>query len=125
MEKKKILIADDEPYVLKVAKIKFGNAGYDVTTVNNGLKALENMHSLRPDVLITDINMPLLTGKELCMRTNCLNDEKEFLTIVVTSRIGERDEEWAQSLQNTILLEKPFSPKEMLKIITHYFSRRG
>ena len=125
MGKKKILIADDEPCVLRVAKIKLSNAGYEVITVSNGLNALEKMKSFEPDVLITDINMPKLSGKELCTRTNALNKKKEFLTIVVTSRIEEGDREWTNSLLNTTFLEKPFSPKEMLKIIKQYFLKKG
>ncbi|MGA1823234.1 MAG: response regulator [bacterium] len=125
MDKKKILIADDEPCVLRVAKLKLSNAGYEVMTVSNGLKALEMMKSFKPDVLITDINMPKLSGRELCTRTNALNKKKEFLTIVVTSRLKEGDQEWTNSLLNTTFLEKPFSPKEMLKIIKRYFSEKG
>jgi CheY-like chemotaxis protein len=119
-EKKKILIADDEPYVIRVIKLKLINAGYEVTTASNGLEALEKIESLRPDVLISDIRMPKLSGRELCFRTMPLKQKKEFLTIVITSSIEKDDRDWAQSLEKTVFLEKPFSPKALLNIIGQY-----
>lgn len=119
-EKKKILIADDEPYVIRVIKLKLINAGYEVTTASNGLEALEKIESLRPDVLISDINMPKLSGKELCFRSMPLKQEKEFLTIVITSSIEKADRDWVHSLEKTVFLEKPFSPKALLNIIGQY-----
>jgi CheY-like chemotaxis protein len=120
-EKKKVLIADDEPYVIRVVKLKLTNAGYEVITASNGIDALEKIKAIRPDVVISDVNMPRLGGKELCLQTIPLKKEKEFLTIVITSSLEEADREWAHSLENTIFVEKPFSPKELVKIIGQYF----
>jgi CheY-like chemotaxis protein len=120
-EKKKILIADDEPYVIRVVKLKLTNAGYEVITASNGIDALEKIKTIRPDVVISDVNMPRLGGKELCLATIPLKKEKEFLTIVITSSLEEADREWAHSLEKTIFVEKPFSPKELVKIIGQYF----
>jgi len=119
-EKKRILIADDEPYVIRVIKLKLINAGYEVITASNGLDALEKIEALRPDVVISDVNMPKLNGKDLCLRTIPLKKEKEFLTIVITSSIEKADRDWACSLEKTVFLEKPFSPKELVKIIGQY-----
>jgi len=118
--KKKILIADDEPYVIRVVKLKLINAGYEVITASNGLEALEKIKSLKPDVVISDVNMPRLNGKELCLRAVPLKKEREFLTIVITSSLEKEDRDWAHSLEKTVFLEKPFSPKELVRIIEQY-----
>ncbi len=120
--KKKILIADDEPYVIRVVKLKLINAGYEVITASNGLEALEKIESLKPDVVISDVNMPKLSGKELCFRAIPLKKERGFLTIVITSSLEKDDRDWAHSLEKTIFLEKPFSPKELVRIIGQYFN---
>jgi len=120
--KKKILIADDEPYVIRVVKLKLINAGYEVITASNGLEALEKIESQKPDVVISDINMPKLSGKEMCFRAIPLKKERGFLTIVITSSLEKNDRDWAHSLEKTIFLEKPFSPKELVRIIEHYFN---
>lgn len=120
VEKKRILIADDEPYVIQLVKLKLSNAGYEVITASNGLEALEKIKTIRPDVVISDINMPKLSGKELCFRILPLKKEKEFLTIIITSSLDKAEREWAQSLGKTVFIEKPFSPKELMKIIGNY-----
>lgn len=118
--KKKILIADDEPYVIRVIKLKLINAGYEVITASNGLDALEKIKSQKPDVVISDVNMPKLNGRELCFRSIPLKKEREFLTIVITSSLEKDDRDWAYSLEKTVFLEKPFSPKELVRIIGQY-----
>jgi CheY-like chemotaxis protein len=118
--RKKILIADDEPYVIRVIKLKLINAGYEVISASNGLDALEKIKSLKPDVVISDVNMPKLGGKELCLRSIPLKKEREFLTIVITSSLEKDDRDWAYSLEQTVFLEKPFSPKELVRIIGQY-----
>ncbi|MEW6380620.1 MAG: response regulator [bacterium] len=121
-EKKKVLIVDDEPYVIRVVKLKLINAGYEVFTASNGLEALEKIESLKPDVVISDVNMPKLGGRELCLRAIPFKQERDFLTIVITSSIDKADRDWVQSMDKTVFLEKPFSPKELLKIIGQYCS---
>lgn len=120
--KKVVLIADDEPYVIRVVKLKLSNAGYEVITASNGLEALEKIKTLKPDVVISDVNMPKLSGKELCFRAIPLKKEKEFLTIVMTSSLETEDRDWAEAMDKTVFIEKPFSPKTLMKIIGTYFN---
>ena len=120
--KKLILIADDEPYVIRVVKLKLSNAGYEVITASNGLEALEKIKTLKPDVVISDVNMPKLSGRELCFRAIPLKKKKEFLTIVMTSSLEAEDRLWAEAMDKTVFLEKPFSPKKLMKIIGTYFN---
>ena len=63
----KILIADDEPHVLRVLKMSLEKEGYAVDVCANGLEAIEKLKVAgHPDILITDIQMPQMTGEELC-----------------------------------------------------------
>ena len=55
---KKILIADDEPHVIRVLKLSLEREGYEVDAVPHGEAALERLRVSTPDVLITDIQMP-------------------------------------------------------------------
>lgn len=120
--KKVVLIVDDEPYVIRVVKLKLSNAGYEVITASNGLEALEKIKILKPDVVISDVNMPRLNGKELCFRAIPLKKEKEFLTIVMTSSLEKEDRDWAETMDKTVFIEKPFSPKKLMQIIGTYFN---
>ena len=64
----KILLVDDEPVVLRVIRLALEKAGYQVETRPNGLAALERIREQPPDVLITDIEMPQMSGQELCQK---------------------------------------------------------
>jgi CheY-like chemotaxis protein len=64
---KRILIVDDEPHMTRVLKLYLERAGYAVTTSSNGQDALSAIKNNAPDALVTDIQMPLMTGKQLCL----------------------------------------------------------
>jgi len=83
---KKILITDDEPHVLRVLKLSLEKEGYEVDTCANGMEALARIERQHPDVLITDIQMPLMTGEELCRHIEEYMPERSFLIFVLTSR---------------------------------------
>ena len=119
---KRILIADDEPYVMRVLKLSLERAGYQVECVNNGKLALERLHADPPDVLITDIQMPIMTGKELCARIQAELPQREFLIFVVTSRTEVEHREWSSQLSNMMFLEKPISMRNLLAKLDEYFN---
>ena len=120
MTTKTALIADDEAHIRRVLEVKLKKQGMEVILAKNGQEAWNLIQEHKPDVVITDINMPIMDGKTLCIRTNPLKREKSFLTIVVTARIDPQDNIWVNDLQDTLLLEKPFSPMEILQKIQSY-----
>ena len=63
---RKILIADDEPHVLRVLKMSLEKEGYAVDVCANGMEAVAKLREEEPDILITDIQMPQMSGEELC-----------------------------------------------------------
>ena len=62
MDKKKILVVDDEPELLKALKIRLEASGYDVVTINNGKEALVMIKKEKPDAVLMDILMPEMDG---------------------------------------------------------------
>ena len=66
--KKKILVLDDSPFLLTVIGDILRNLNYDVTTVDNGKVACEKVESSRYDMIITDMNMPLMAGDKLSIK---------------------------------------------------------
>ena len=119
----KILIADDEPHVLRVLKLSLEKEGYAVETSNNGKEALERLEQSHPDILITDIQMPLMTGEELCRHINEHMPERKFLIFVLTSRTEIEHREWSRDIHNLLFLEKPVSIRNLLDKIEGYFAQ--
>ena len=119
-DNKKILVVDDEAYIRRVIEFKMKKQGYEVITAQNGQKALEIIYEQQPDVVISDINMPVMDGRTLCERTNFLKKENPFLTIVITARILPEDRIWVDTMDDTMLLEKPFSLSEIANHVAKY-----
>ena len=118
---KKILIADDEPHVLRVMKMSLEKEGYEVNTCGNGMEALARIENEQPDILITDIQMPLMTGEELCRHIEEYMPQREFLIFVLTSRTEIEHREWSRNVRNLLFLEKPVSIRNLLDKLEAYF----
>lgn len=118
---KKVLIIDDEPHIRRVIELKLKQRGYQVFEAKDGEEGLELIHTLCPDAVITDIMMPKLDGKALCEQTNRLKKERPFLTLIITCRISLDERSWISEMQDTLFMEKPFSPSRLLECIDRYF----
>ncbi len=119
---KKILIADDEPHVLRVMKMSLENEGYAVDTCANGMEALAHIEREQPDVLITDIQMPQMTGEALCRHIDEYLPDRDFLIIVLTSRTEIEHREWSRQIGNLQFLEKPVSIRNLVERLDGHFA---
>ena len=126
MDKKKtILIVDDDIHIRRVLEIKIKHSGYNTLTARNGKEGLEIINTQKPDAVISDLNMPRLDGKELCQLTNPIKKEHPFLTIIITARINPYEQRWIDEMQDTIFMEKPFSPSKIIDTLELYFEKTG
>jgi len=119
---KKILIADDEPHVLRVLKLSLGKEGYAVDVCANGKEALTRLEQEHPDILITDIQMPHMTGEELCLHIQQHMPNRNFLIFVLTSRTEIEHREWTRDIPNLLFLEKPVSIRTLVEKLDGYFA---
>jgi CheY-like chemotaxis protein len=115
-------VVDDEIHIRRVLELKLKINGYQVITASNGREALEIINTSVPDAVITDINMPDMDGKQLCLEVDGLKELKPFLTIVITARISSDEENWIQPLRDVRFVEKPFSPSKILEKLDQYFA---
>lgn len=122
---KKILIADDEAHIRHVVSMKLRNAGYEVITATDGEEALELCRSERPAVVITDFQMPYLSGLEFCRELRRSPETASIPAIMVTAR--GFDIETGEMIDAGIadVLEKPFSPRELLRTVNELVSLQG
>ena len=111
---KRILIVDDEAHITLVLKLHLERAGYGVETASNGKAGLEAVTRQSPDALITDIQMPLMTGRELCVAIGKLLPERTFPILVMTSRTDREEREWTAAIPLLEFLEKPVSMRSVL-----------
>ncbi len=121
--KRKILIADDEHHAIRILKQALNRAGYEVEGVSNGEAALQRIRESAPDVLITDIQMPRMTGEQLCQQIAEEMPQRNFLIFVVTSRTEIEHREWSDKIDNLMFLEKPVSMRQLVKELDNYFKQ--
>ena len=119
---KRILLVDDEPHVIRILKLSLIKAGYEVTDAANGLQAINNISQAHPDVLITDIDMPRMNGKELCMHIEKTLPERRFIIFVLTSRADNEHRIWTSNIHNLVFLEKPVSIRKLIARLHEHFT---
>jgi len=118
---KRILIVDDEPHITRVLKLYLERAGYAVDTAQNGQMALAEILKNEPDALMTDIQMPLMTGRQLCLALEEQLPHRSFPIFVMTSMTDREHREWTQKINNLEFLEKPLSMRAMTRALDKHF----
>ncbi len=114
---KRILIVDDHPPVVRVLKLGIEDAGYDVDTAANGSECLVKLCNGHPDFLITDIDMPRMGGKELCLTIEEQFPDRTFPIVVLTSRTEIEHRTWTTGIDNLLFMEKPVSVRRLVSYI--------
>ncbi len=110
----KILVIDDELHITHVVALKLRNAGYEVDTAGDGEEGYELASSGSYDLIITDIQMPYLTGIELAQKLAKSSELKHLPIIVLTARGYKLEQEALDGTGIRNILSKPFSPREVL-----------
>lgn len=113
--KNTILIADNEPLILRVIKFNLEKAGYRVLTALNGKEALDIALTELPNLLILDIMMPKYTGYEVCSILKNNPRTKSIPIIILTAKGEDVNGEKGFKAGADAYETKPFSPKALLQ----------
>lgn len=108
----KILVAEDEPQLLRVLTIAMEHAGYDVDQVDNGLKAVEHAKENSYDVIMLDIMMPVMDGITALKKIRESGDKTYILMLTAKAEVDDRVTGLDSGADD--YLTKPFSLKELL-----------
>lgn len=113
---KRILLCDDEVHILRAAEFKFKRAGYEVLCANDGEEAWELIQQHVPDVVVTDCQMPRLSGLSLAERIQGNAKTAHIPVIMLTGKGFELSpQELKEHYGIHLLLGKPFSPRELFQ----------
>mgnify|MGYP001592012938 CR=1 FL=1 len=114
MNKKKIVIVDDEQDILRTLKIFLEAEGFDVVTASDGVEGLDKIRKENPDAVILDIMLPKTDGYKIC---RILKFDKKFRVmpvIMFTARAQEEDERMGKEVRADAYITKPFDPDVLL-----------
>jgi two-component system alkaline phosphatase synthesis response regulator PhoP len=115
---KQILLVDDEPHILRAAEIKLTRSGFTVRCAVDGQQGWEMILQQKPDLLVTDLQMPRMDGFELTRHVRENPATADLPVLMLTAKgletsLGER----ASELKVLTVLPKPFSPRELVRCI--------
>jgi DNA-binding response OmpR family regulator len=124
MSTKRILVADDEPHISRVIELFLRREGFQVELARDGEEALQSILRSAPDALITDVQMPRMTGRELCGELQKRLPERQFKIIVMTSMTDREHRDWSGEMRDATFMEKPVSMRCVVGALKAYFADR-
>ncbi len=113
-----ILLADDEPHITCVVAAKLQAAGFAVVTARDGEEALDLALRTHPAVVVTDLQMPRMSGLSLAMRLRQEPATSATPVVMLTARGYLLSPAEAASTNIRRVMNKPFSAREVLRIVT-------
>jgi DNA-binding response OmpR family regulator len=120
-----ILIAEDERDIRELIMFTLTFAGHKITQASNGEEALEMAQQISPDMIMTDVRMPKMTGYQLC---RALRELPQFANtpIVILSAKGQ-DEEVEEGRESgaTDYILKPFAPDRLTQRVAEILAKAG
>ena len=121
MENKKILVADDEPYILRSLSFVLKKEGFTVEVARDGEEALKKVEEFKPKILFLDIMMPKKDGYQICKYLKNNHNTKDIYIIMLTAKSQDADKEKGLRAGANEYLTKPFSPVKMLQRLEEIF----
>ena len=117
MEKKKILIIDDQGALKFVVKFDLEKAGFSVVTAGDGKQGIEVAREEKPDLIILDVVMPVMDGFEACRRLKNMEETKDIPIMFLTAKAKEEEMRKGLEYGAADYMLKPFNFKDLFKKI--------
>jgi chemotaxis protein histidine kinase CheA len=121
----KVLIVDDSMSVRRAVASLLEDQGYDVQLARDGLEAAKALEAARPDVLLTDLEMPNMNGLELAAHVRSRPELAGLPVIMITSRSMDKHRRQALSVGVDVYLTKPYTDHDLLQHVAHAVTGRA
>ena len=117
-----ILVVEDQEDNRQILRDLLGNAGYELTEAENGEEAIAAVAKRRPDLILMDIQLPVMDGYTATRRIRTNPDLKSVPIIAVTSYALTGDEDKARAAGCDGYVSKPYSPRDLLAKVRAYLA---
>jgi len=117
MAKGRILVVDDEIYIVHILDFSLGMEGYEVVTALDGEQALEKVKTEKPDLIVLDIMMPKLDGYEVCKNIKSSASTQHIPVILLSAKGRNVDQKLGFDVGADDYITKPFSPRKLVERI--------
>ena len=120
MQKKKILVVEDQENLLRLFNILLSSHGYDVCEDNDGEAALNAIEIDRPDLVLLDINLPGINGFEVCERIKSQENTHEIPVVAITARVAKADLLRLDEVGADWYIPKPFKSVVLIETVQRF-----
>jgi DNA-binding response OmpR family regulator len=124
-DRRKVLVVDDSPSVVKVLRFLMTREGYEVHEAHDGVQGLAVTRRERPDVVILDVMMPQMDGFSVLRAIREDPAIRDTVVIVLSAKGQEQDRVKALELRADEFWTKPFSPSHLTRRLREIFVQRG
>jgi len=114
----KVLVVDDEPNIVLSLEFLMQQAGFEVSTAEDGEQALERVASIKPDLLLLDISLPGISGFEVLESLRAQQEFKRLPIIMLTAHGREVEKEKGLALGADDYVTKPFSTRQLVEKVS-------
>jgi two-component system chemotaxis response regulator CheY len=115
---KRVLAVDDSPTIRQLVKMTLVRAGYDVVEAEDGAQGLKKASEEAFDLVLSDINMPVMTGMEMLRGLRKLDQYKFTPVIMITTESQPEKKQEGKAAGATGWIVKPFEPDQLLAVVT-------
>jgi DNA-binding response OmpR family regulator len=122
---KRILVVDDEMYIVNILDFTLAGEGWEVISANNGEDALRTLLKVEPDLVILDVMMPRIDGVEVCRAIKAREESANTPVILLSAKDSDRDREKGMEAGADLYLTKPFSPSRLVEEIRNLMNPQG
>jgi DNA-binding response OmpR family regulator len=122
---KRILVVDDEMYIVNILDFTLAGEGWEVISANNGEDALRTLLKVEPDLVILDVMMPRIDGVEVCRAIKAREESADTPVILLSAKDSDRDRDKGMEAGANLYLTKPFSPSRLIEEIRNLLTPQG
>lgn len=121
--RRRVLVVDDEPYILELIVTRLELAGLETHAARNGEEALRRLGDVRPEAMVLDINMPVMDGFDVLTQMKAQGLTDKTATMVLTARNNAADVARAIQLGARDYLSKPFNDAQLIARVRRLLAR--
>ncbi len=118
---KMVFVIDDDESLLTILEIALREAGYQVETASNGNEALARLRGLQPDLIICDVMMPYVDGKQFW---DAIHERLQYEGIPIILMTALSRKQWFADLEaeGTVIVQKPFRVEHLISLVDSYLA---
>ena len=120
---RRVLVVDDEPYLVELIVTRLELAGFETAVARNGQEALNRLNDFKPEAMVLDINMPVLDGFGVLKHMKLQGISERVPTMVLTARSASEDVAKAIGLGAKDYLSKPFKDEALIARVGRLLAR--